>query len=64
MSRGPALAESGSVESGVIGLSAPGRQLVEREDLYRAEQRLIDNQTGRSMTYTSEEMERELGSED
>ena len=34
------------------------------EDLYLAEQRLIDNQTGQSRTYTLEEVERELGLED
>ena len=33
------------------------------EDLYLAEQRLIDNQAGRSRTYTLEEVERELGLE-
>ena len=31
------------------------------EDLYLAEQRLIDNQAGRSRTYTLDEVERELG---
>ena len=31
------------------------------EDLYLAEQRLIDNQDGRSRTYSLEEVERELG---
>ena len=31
------------------------------EDLYLAEQRLIDNRAGRSRTYTLEEVERELG---
>ena len=30
-------------------------------DLYLAEQRLIDHRTGRSQTYTLEEIERELG---
>ena len=35
--------------------------LDELEDLYLAEQRLIDNRTGRSRTYTLEEVERELG---
>ena len=34
------------------------------EDLYLAEQRLIDNRTGRSRTYALEEVERELGLED
>ena len=34
------------------------------EDLYLAEQRLIDNRAGRSRTYTLEEVERELGLED
>ena len=34
------------------------------EDLYLAEQRLIDNRTGRSQIYTLEEVERELGLED
>ena len=34
------------------------------EDLYLAEQRLIDNRTRRSQTYTLEEVERELGLED
>ena len=38
--------------------------LDELEDLYLAEQRLIDNQAGRSQTYTLEEVERELGLED
>ena len=31
------------------------------EDLYLAEQRLIDNRAGRSRTCTLEEVERELG---
>ena len=31
------------------------------EDLYLAEQRLIDHRAGRSQTYTLEEVERELG---
>ena len=31
------------------------------EDLYLAEQRLIDNRAGKSRTYTLEEVERELG---
>ena len=31
------------------------------EDLYLAEQRLIDSRAGRSRTYTLEEVERELG---
>ena len=31
------------------------------EELYLAEQRLIDNRTGRSRTFTLEEVERELG---
>ena len=31
------------------------------EDLYLAEQRLIDNRAGRSQTHTLEEVERELG---
>ena len=31
------------------------------EDLYLAEQRLIDNRAGRSQTCTFEEVERELG---
>lgn len=31
------------------------------EDLYLAEQRLIDNRAGHSQTYTLEEVERELG---
>ena len=35
--------------------------LDEFEDLYLAEQRLIDNRSGRSRTYTLEEVERELG---
>ena len=35
--------------------------LSELEDLYLAEQRLIDNQAGKSRTYTLEEVERELG---
>ena len=35
--------------------------LSELEDLYLAEQRLIDNQTGKSRTCTLEEVERELG---
>ena len=34
------------------------------EDLYLAEQRLIDNRAGRSQIYTLEEVERELGLED
>lgn len=34
------------------------------EDLYLAEQRLIDNRAGRSQTYALEEVERELGLED
>ncbi len=34
------------------------------EDLYLAEQRLIDNRAGRSRTYTLEEVEREFGLED
>ena len=38
--------------------------LDELEDLYLAEQRLIDNQAGRPQTYTLEEVERELGLED
>ena len=33
------------------------------EDLYLAEQRLIDNRSERSRTYTLEEVERELGLE-
>ena len=37
--------------------------LDELEDLYLAEQRLIDNRSGRSRTYTLEEVERELGLE-
>ena len=35
--------------------------LDELEDLYLAEQRLIENRAGRSRTYTLEEVERELG---
>ena len=35
--------------------------LSELEDLYLAEQRLIDNQAGKSRTCTLEEVERELG---
>ena len=35
--------------------------LDELEDLYLAEQRLINNRAGRSRTYTLEEVERELG---
>ena len=35
--------------------------LDELEDLYLAEQRLIENRAGRSQTYTLEELERELG---
>ena len=35
--------------------------LDELEDLYLAEQRLIENRVGRSRTYTLEEVERELG---
>ena len=35
--------------------------LSELEDLYLAEQRLIDNQAGKSRTSTLEEVERELG---
>ena len=35
--------------------------LSELEDLYLAEQRLIDNQAGKSRTYRLEEVERELG---
>ncbi len=31
------------------------------EDLYLAEQRLIDNRAGRSKTYSLEEVERDLG---
>ena len=31
------------------------------EDLYLAEQRLIDHRAGRSQTYTLEEVDRELG---
>ena len=31
------------------------------EDLYLAEQRVIENRAGRSRTYTLEEVERELG---
>ena len=38
--------------------------LEDLEDLYLAEQRLIDNRAGRSRTYTLEEVERELGLED
>ena len=34
------------------------------EDLYLAEQRVIENRAGRSRTYTLEEVERELGLED
>ena len=36
-------------------------RLSELEDLQIAEQRLKDNQAGRSRTYTLEEVERELG---
>ena len=35
--------------------------LDELEDLYLAEQRLIETRAGRSQTYTLEEVERELG---
>ena len=35
--------------------------LQDLEDLYIAEQRLIDLRAGRSRTYTTEEVERELG---
>ena len=38
--------------------------LDEFEDLYLAEQRLIENRAGRSRTYTLEEVERELGLSD
>ncbi|SCN46985.1 Helix-turn-helix protein, CopG [methanotrophic endosymbiont of Bathymodiolus azoricus (Menez Gwen)] len=31
------------------------------EDLYLAEQRLIENRAGRSKTYTLDEVERDLG---
>lgn len=42
------------------------REIIERgledtEDLYIAEQRLIDNRAGRSMTHTLDEVERDLG---
>jgi len=42
------------------------RELIEKglddlEDLYLAEQRLIDIRAGRSKTYTLEEVERDLG---
>ena len=36
-------------------------RLSELEDLYLAEQRLIDNQAGKSRSYTLEEVEREIG---
>ena len=35
--------------------------LEDLEDLYLAEQRLIDNRAGRSVTHTLEEVERDLG---
>ncbi len=38
--------------------------LQDLEDLYIAEQRLIDLRAGRSRTYTTQEVERELGLED
>lgn len=38
--------------------------LQDLEDLYIAEQRLIDLRAGRSRTYTTREVERELGLED
>lgn len=42
------------------------REIIERgledtEDLYIAEQRLIDNRAGRSKTHTLDEVERDLG---
>lgn len=38
--------------------------LQDLEDVYIAEQRLIDLRAGRSRTYTTQEVERELGLED
>ena len=35
--------------------------LEDLEDLYLAEQRLIDNRAGRSVTHTLDEVERDLG---
>jgi RHH-type rel operon transcriptional repressor/antitoxin RelB len=37
------------------------KHLEDLEDLYLAEQRLIDNRAGCSRTYTLEEVERDLG---
>ncbi len=42
-------------------LEAIREHLDDLEDLYLAEQRLIDVRTGKSRTYTLEEVERELG---
>jgi RHH-type rel operon transcriptional repressor/antitoxin RelB len=42
-------------------LEAICERLDDLEDLYLAEQRLIDLRAGRSQTYTLEEVERELG---
>lgn len=44
-------------------LKALEEQLQEIEDLYIAEQRLIELRAGRSRTYTLEEVEHELGLE-
>ena len=40
---------------------AIAEHLDDLEDVYLAEQRLVDNRAGKSRTYTMEEVERELG---
>jgi len=42
-------------------IEAISERLDDLEDLYLAEQRLIDNRAGRSKTYTLDEVERDLG---
>ena len=42
-------------------IEAITEHLDDLEDLYLAEQRLIDNRAGRSKTYSLEEVERDLG---
>jgi RHH-type transcriptional regulator, rel operon repressor / antitoxin RelB len=44
-------------------VKAVQQHLEDLEDIYTAEQRLIDLREGRSLTYTLDEVERELGLE-
>ncbi|GHT91535.1 CopG family transcriptional regulator [Betaproteobacteria bacterium] len=60
-SRLAALAEATGRSKSFYAREAIREKLDDLEDLYLAEQRLIDIRAGRSRTYTLEEVERDLG---